>query len=331
MADNEITVYAPVDKEKVKTQIFDVRGYKVMLDKDIAEYFDVTTGNLNKAMKRNIKRFPQNFCFQISREEYKEILRFQSGSLELEQGQYSKYPPYVYTEQGVAMLTSALHTDRAIEASVQIIEAFVEMSHYIRQNRQLLPYDEMKNLELKHYQLSEKVRNIEDNMLTRADLSDLMKLFDVGISNEEVLILDGEPFKADVAYQTIYKKAKKSVIIVDDYLGVKTLRHLAHVKAGVDIKIISDNKGYSPLRLTEYNDFMTEYPGKQVTFIKTMNKAHDRFIVLDYGTKNMRVYLCGSSSKDSGNKITAIVELKEVDVYNNMINNLLTNNPLNLR
>ena len=152
MADNEITVYAPVDKEKVKTQIFDVRGYKVMLDKDIAEYFDVTTGNLNKAMKRNIKRFPQNFCFQISREEYKEILRFQSGSLELEQGQYSKYPPYVYTEQGVAMLTSALHTDRAIEASVQIIEAFVEMSHYIRQNRQLLPYDEMKSLELKHYQ-----------------------------------------------------------------------------------------------------------------------------------------------------------------------------------
>ena len=83
--------------------------------------------------------------------------------------------------------------------------------------------------------------------------------------------------------------------------------------------------------MTEYNDFMTEYPGKQVTFIKTMNKAHDRFIVLDYGTKNMRVYLCGSSSKDSGNKVTAIVELKEVDVYNNMINNLLTNNPLNLR
>ena len=170
MAENEITIYTPIDKEKVKTQIFEIRGYKVMLDKDIAEYFGVTTGNLNKAMKRNIKRFPQNFCFQISRDEYKEILRFQSGSLELEQGQYSKYPPYVYTEQGVAMLTSALHTDRAIEASVQIVEAFVEMSHYIRQNRQFLPYDELKRLELKHYQLSDRVQNIEENMLTRADL-----------------------------------------------------------------------------------------------------------------------------------------------------------------
>ena len=92
MADNEITVYTPIDKVRVKSQIFEIRGCRVMLDKDIAEYFDVTTGNLNKAMKRNIKRFPKNFCFQISREEYKEILRFQSGSLELEQGQYSKYP-----------------------------------------------------------------------------------------------------------------------------------------------------------------------------------------------------------------------------------------------
>ena len=85
MADNEITVYTPIDKDRVKSQIFEIRGCRVMLDKDIAEYFDVTTGNLNKAMKRNIKRFTKNFCFQISREEYKEILRFQSGSLELEQ------------------------------------------------------------------------------------------------------------------------------------------------------------------------------------------------------------------------------------------------------
>lgn len=97
MAENEITIYEPIDKEKVKAQIFEIRGYRVMIDSDIA------------------------------------------------------------------MLTSALHTDRAIEASIQIMEAFVEMSHYIRQNRQLLPYDELKALELKHYQLSDKVQNIEDN------------------------------------------------------------------------------------------------------------------------------------------------------------------------
>ena len=120
---NEITVSDRFDKAKIKSQIYEIRGYKVMLDSDIALYFGTTTGNLNKAMKRNIQRFPKSFCFWISRDEYREILRFQSGILELEQGQYSKYPPYVYTEQGVAMLTSCLHTPRAISASIQMMEA----------------------------------------------------------------------------------------------------------------------------------------------------------------------------------------------------------------
>lgn len=328
MADNEIKIYEPVDKEKVKAQILEIRGYRVILDKDIAVYFGTTTGNLNRAMKRNIKRFPENFCFQLTSDE---CSRFQIGILNGNRGSNIKYLPFVYTEQGVAMLTSALHTDRAIEASIQIIEAFVEMSHYIRQNRQLLPYDEIKALELKHYQLSDKVQNIEDNMLTRADLSELMKLFDSGINSEEILILNGEPFKADEAFQRIYKKAKKSIIMVDDYLGVKALRHLTHAKTGIDITIISDNKGYSPLRQIEYNDFQTEYPGMQIRFIKTQNKVHDRFIILDFGTKFMKVYLCGSSSKDSGNKITAIIGINDTDRYKECIRDLLNNPSLVLR
>lgn len=330
MTDNKNKIYETIDKEKIKGQIFEIRGYRVMLDKDIAVYFDVTTGNLNKAMKRNIKRFPENFCFQLTREEYKDILRFQIGILELEQGKYSKYLPFVYTEQGVAMLTSALHTDRAIEASIQIIESFVELSHYVRQNRQLLPYDTLKALELKHYQLSDRVQNIEENMLTRADLSNLMKLFDSGINSEEILILNGEPFKADMAYQKIYKSAKKNIIMIDDYLGVKTLHNLSHANTNINITIISDNKGYSPLRLTEYNDFLVEYPGRNINFIESSNKAHDRYIVLDHGTRTMRVYHCGASSKDAGKKITTITEIKEVNIYRDIIRNLMVNPPLKL-
>jgi len=231
------------------------------------------------------------------------------------------------------MLTSVLHTDpdRAIEASIQSMEAFVEMSHYIHQNRGLLPNEELKSLELKHYRLSDRVQNIEKNMITYADLSDLMKLFESGISSEEILILNGEPFKADVAFQKIYKKAKKSIILVDDYLGVKTLRHLVHAKSGIDKTIISDNKGYSPLRLMEFTDFQTEYPGMQIRFIRTMNKVHDRFIILYYGTKSMKVYLCGTSSKDSGNKITVIIEINETSVYKECVKDLLTNQALLLR
>ena len=104
-----------------------------------------------------------------------------------------------------------------------------------------------------------------------------------------------------------------------------------HAKSGIDITIISDNKGYSPLRLTEYTDFQTEYSGMQIRFIKTQNKVHDRFIILDYGTKAMKVYLCGSSSKDSGNKITAIIEIKETDVYKECVKYLLSHPVLTLR
>ena len=118
IAKNELTIFEPIDKNKIKTQIYEIHGMRVMLDKDIAAYFGVDTGAMNRAMKRNIKRFPEEFCFQITRDEYHEILRCQTGILELEQGKYSKYLPYVYTEHGVSMLTSVLHTDRAIEAGI---------------------------------------------------------------------------------------------------------------------------------------------------------------------------------------------------------------------
>lgn len=280
---------------------------------------------LNKAMKRNIKRFPENFCFQLTD---KECSKIQIGSLNGGRGTNIKYLPYAYTEQGVAMLTSALHTDKAIEASILIMEAFVEMSHIIRQNAGLLPQQEIRLLAHRQDELQDEVKDIKDNMITKADLTDIMKLFESGISSEEILIIDGEPFKADMAYQKIYKKAKKNIIMIDDYLGVKTLHHLSHVKAGVGITIISDNKGRTTLRLSEYNDYITEYPGQNISFIKSSNRTHDRYIILDYGTKTMKVYHCGASSKDAGRKITTITEIKEGEIYKDTVKTLLMNPPL---
>lgn len=328
MADNEIKVYEPINREDVKARIFEIRGFRVMLDCDIAEYFGVTTGNLNKAMKRNIKRFPDRFCFQLTKEE---CSKFQIGILNAGRGYNIKYLPYVYTEQGVAMLTSALHTDMAIEASIQIIEAFVEMSHYLKENSQLMAAESLELLELKHYRLADRVQNIEDNMITRADLSSLMKLFDSGVRSEETLILNGEPFKADIAYQKIYKKAKKNIITIDNYLGVKTLQHLVHAKENTDITIISDNKGFKPLRRSEYNDFQKEYPRAKIRFLRAQNKIHDRYIVLDYGTRDMKIYHCGTSSNNAGGKVTTITELKETNVYKDMIKNLLSHPVLKMK
>ena len=93
-----------LEADDIKRRIFTIRGKQVMMDSALAEYFGTTTGNLNRAMKRNIKRFPDSFCFQLTKTDYYEILRCQTGILELEQGKYSKYLPYVYTEQGIAML-----------------------------------------------------------------------------------------------------------------------------------------------------------------------------------------------------------------------------------
>lgn len=329
MVTNEITSFEPIDKEKVKGQILEFRGIKVMLDCDIAAYFGTETGALNRAMKRNIKRFPESFCFQLTDEE---LSRCQTGISMQTAGKKGgrTYNPYVYSEQGVAMLTSTLHTDRAIEASIKIMEAFVEMTHIIRQNAYLFPQQEIIKLSIRQDELQDEMKDIKKKMVSKSDLSDIMTLFEAGISSEEVLILDGEPFKADMAYQKIYKKAKKNIIVVDDYLGMKTLNHLTQAKNGLNITIISDNKGYSPLKMSEYNDFLVEYPSTQIKFLKSCNKVHDRYIVLDYGTKALKVYHCGASSKDAGNKVTTITELKEVDIYINIIADLLTNPTLRL-
>ena len=330
MADNEIKVYESINREDVKARIFEIRGFRVMLDSDIANYFGVTTGNLNKAKNRNINRFPDNFSFVLTDQE---VSLFQSGIAIQTQGVKGgrSNNPTVYTEQGVAMLTSVLHTERAICASIQIIEAFVEMSHYLKENRQLLTSEGLEALELKHYRLADRVQNIEDNMITRDDLSALMKLFDAGIRSEETLILNGEPFKADLAYQKIYKKAKKNIITIDNYLGVKTLQHLVHAKENTDITIISDNKGFKPLRRSEYNDFQTEYPRIKIRFIRAQNKIHDRYIVLDYGTRDMKIYHCGTSSNSAGGKVTTITELKETNVYKEMIKGLLSHPVLKMK
>lgn len=209
-----------------------------------------------------------------------------------------------------------------------IVEVFVEVAHYIRQNTPLIPYEELKLLRHKQEQLSERVQNVEENMVSKDELSDFMKLFYTGIDSDEILILDGEPFKADLAYQKIYEKAEKSVIVIDDYIGLKTLRHLAHAKKGVHITIVSDNKGKTPLKMSEYSDFRAEYPDVKIKFIASSNRIHDRYIAVDFGRKTEKLYHCGASSKDAGRKITTIMEIKGIADYKTTLESLLLNKEL---
>ena len=157
--------------------------------------------------------------------------------------------------------------------------------------------------------LIEAMERLSDTV-KKSELSPIMMDFSREEVQKEYLFLDGQPMKAEAAYISIYGQAKKSVHYVDDYLGAKTLHYLQDVKAGVDVTIFSDNRN-NKLRLSDYQNFQTEFSNIPVVFITTQKTAHDRFIVLDYGTKDERVFHCGPSSKDAGMKLAAITEFKD--------------------
>ena len=179
-------------------------------------------------------------------------------------------PVKAFTEQGIYMLMTILKGDLAVEQSKTLIRLFKTMKDYLIENQPLLTQKNYFALVDRVEKNTQKIEAMQETMVTKADLSDIMKLFDQGLSNEEVLILDGMPFKADEAYQKIYRSAKSKIVIVDDYIGTKTLHHLAHSKKNVKITIISDNAARLKLSLTEYNDFITENPGRTITFLQSL-------------------------------------------------------------
>ena len=324
-SDNKVIV---VDEYALRDKVYVIRGQQVMLDSDLADIYGYEVKYLNRQVKRNIERFPEDFMFQMTKEEL-EALRCQNVTANIDS--MSRSLPYVFTEQGIYQLATVLKGEIAVRQSVAIMRVFRMMRQYIAQNRNLIPDEEVQRLADRQKKLESDVKEIKDTMVTKAHLRDFMELFDSAKDTEEILILNGQLLKADMVYQEIYQKAKKSIIVIDDYIGVKTLCHIAHTKNSVTRTIISENKGAQPLRKSEYEDYLIEYHGKDISFIKANNKIHDRFIVVDYGTKDVRAYLCGSSSKDSGKKITMIMEIKEPENLKDIVERFLNNPELKLK
>ena len=320
-----------VDEKTLSDKIYLIRGKQVMLDTDLAEIYGYDHKGFNKQVKNNEDKFDEDFRFQLTRQEVDDLRRnFYAANISPK----SRSLPFVYTEQGIYMLMTVLKGELAALQSKTLIRLFKKMKDYLFNNQPLISQKnyialvetiEEHSREFKN--VTSEVEAIKENMVTRADLSDFIKLFDHGRETEEILILNGEPFKADLAYQRIYGMAKNNIIIADDYIGAKTLFHLTHAKPSVKLTIISDNKG-TKLRLSEYNDFLTEYPGRNISFIKSAGMIHDRYIILDRNTNEMKVLLCGSSSKDSEKRITTILQVNDISEYQTMIGTLLHNPPL---
>ena len=307
--------FSLIDENMLKSRIYTIRGLKVMLDADLAEIYGYSTKAFNQQVKNNIEKFDEDFRFQLCRNEYREILG--SKFLTLEQGKYSKTSPYAFTEQGIYMLMTVLKGERATAQSKALIRLFKQMKDYIiAENRNLLGYDGIAQIAV------QTERNTKDIAVIQSDLQKVMENFVDPSTFKHFLILNGRRLDADVAYTQIYGMAKKSITIIDDYVGVKTLDLLRGIARGVSIMIYSDENGYESLTEQIKNDFLKARPDIKFDKKKTKEKFHDRYIFLDYGLKGEKLFHCGASSKDAGNKITTIMQIENTEIYHVLMEKL---------
>jgi hypothetical protein len=317
--ENEISI---LEENSIRSKIHLIRGQQVMLDFDLAEIYCYSTKAFNQQVKNNIERFDEDFRFQLSDAEVSELSR--SKFLTSMQTKGIKggrtYNPYVFTEQGIYMLMTVLKGELAVKQSKTLIRLFKEMKDFILENNRYVEYKDF-------IKLSEQVNeNTKDIRKTKEDVINIIKNL-TDINPKEILILNGQKVESNLAYQNIYEKAKSTIYIIDNYINLKTLVLLKNIKNNIEVIIFTDNIN-NGLHKIEYNDFINEYPNINITFKKTNNKIHDRYIILDYNKETETIYHCGTSSKDSGNRITTITKISENNIYHNIIDELLLNKKL---
>ena len=254
----------------------------------------------------------------------------------------ARYAPYAFTEQGIYMLMTVLKGEQATAQSKALIRLFKQMKDYIAaENKQLLGNDGIAQIAMQTAQntrdiakhsagireLSGEVHDMRENLgKVNLDLQKVMANFIDPSTFKHFLILNGQRLEADVAYTQIYGMAKKSVLIVDDYLDVKTLDLLRCVVKGVSVKIFSEQHGHTRLTESMLADFRVARPDVELGDVRTTgNVFHDRYIYLDFGTDSEKLFHCGASSKDAGNKITTIMQLEDIVVYRALFERLLEN------
>ena len=265
-----------IDLKNIEKRIFTIRGKQVMIDRDLGELYAVQTKRINEQMKRNINRFPLRFCFQLSVNELNELVAFCDRFYKLK---HSTSLPYAFTEQGVAMLSAVLKSEIAVNVSIQIIDAFVEMRKALNQNN-LIDF---------------RIDKLEQKQLVTDEKFD--KLFKA-LENKELkpdsgIFFDGQIFDAYYFVSEIIRKANKSIILIDNYVDDSVLTLLSKRKDGV--KIILYTKTISNQLKLDSAKFTSQFDNLE---IKLLNEAHDRFIIID----EKELYHIGASLKDLGKK-----------------------------
>ncbi len=313
--------------ENLQNKVYIIRGQQVMLDFDLADIYGYEVKRLNEQVKNNSSRFPEDFMFQLTKDEL-DNLRSKNSTANI--NKKSRVLPRAFTEQGIYMLATVLRGELAEQQSIFIMRAFREMRHYIRQNQQFVTESEMKLVTAKVSQISVQIASLNDKQKkTEKDIQNIQKNIDTINENfisdkdfKNFVIYKGQKFEADAAYVDIYQQAISSIYVVDDYMNTKTLQLLSQKNQGVEVILFTENghgrKGF--LAEAVVKDFRNQYPPLR---IKANSDCHDRWIIIDYGLSTEQVYHCGASSKDAGKKLCAINKLENREVVHPMINKLL--------
>ena len=296
MEENKLVTQNELAIEDIKNLIFTIRGKQVMIDSDVANIYHCETKYVNRVVKRNIERFPEEFCFQLNEDEFK-VLRCQFVTLnENGRGQHRKYLPYVFTEQGIAMLSALLKSDVAVSVSVNIMKAFIEMRKFLMINGQV--FERLTSVEHKLLEHDKKI----DKVFNSLQLEENIK---------QRIFFDGQIYDAYSLIIDIIKRANKKILIIDNYIDDSVLKMLAKKKDNVEVVILTSNK--SNIENLDIQKFNKEYP---ILKVAKTNKFHDRFIVVD----NKEMYHLGASIKDLGKKCFGINKIEDLEIIEKIIN-----------
>ena len=312
MENEDLIIKDDISNEEIKNLIYTIRGKQVMLDSDVAMLYHYQTKRINEAVKRNKERFPENFCFQLTTEEIKNIkmpnvvlnLKNENNWSQFATSSKSenikhrgkKYLPYVFTEQGIAMLSGLLKNDIAVQVSINIMNAFVEMRKFLIQNGQI--FERLTNIEYKLLEHDKKFNEVFNQLQVEENI-------------KQKIFFEGQIYDAYSLIIDIIKKANKKILIIDNYIDDSVLKMLTKKNNNVEVVILTSDK--SNIQQIDIQKFNKEYP---ILKVAKTNKFHDRFIIID----NEEMYHLGASIKDLGKKCFGINKIEDVEIMEKILN-----------
>lgn len=281
-----VTSYDQLNVNYIRSHIYTIRGVEIMLDTDLATMYGVETKQLKRQVKRNIERFPDDFMFELTQDEYKS-LRCQNGTIENGRGQYTKYLPFVFTEQGVSQLSSILRSQYAIEVNIRIMRAFVAMRRFLSANAGM--FQRIERLE-------------QHQMLTDQKVEQVLKRMDelAPTITPEQIFATGCVWDAWNYVSQLIRSAEQRIVLIDNFVDERVLTLLTKRADGVSATIHSRYTQQFMLDIEKHNE---QY--EPIEFVQIPHKSHDRFLIIDND-----VYLMGASVKDMGTSLCAITKLE---------------------